>query len=140
MDPGVSVVIKKAKQKGMTVAIAEGNDGYFGQGTALPSVEFPDYGLAASPGIVPDITEEAKQLLTKNLLMSSALPHKSLVNRLYSSPRQQGAGVLNLHNAIYAPAVLYGKNHISSINLGSIAKGGKADVNVTVENIIKKLV
>ena len=54
MDPGVSVVIKKAKQKGMTVAIAEGNDGYFGQGTTLPSVEFPDYGLAASPGIVED--------------------------------------------------------------------------------------
>jgi len=360
MDPGVSVVIKKAKQKGMTVAIAEGNDGYFGQGTTLPSVEFPDYGLAASPGIVedaltvasientvvrrgylevendanhniiysslmnidkyakknelydsymevvfrglgnaedfkddtenslegkivliergkitfeekvknakahgakfviihnhaqggsnlmgmvtndtetvttmisyddgiflrkasspklriakkmidvknpnvgkmsdfsswgltsdgdfkpditapggniystlndksygnmsgtsmasphvagavavilqriekeyPDITEDARQILTKNLLMSSALPHKSLVNGLYSSPRQQGAGVLNLHNAIYAPAVLYGENHISSVNLGSIAKGGKADVSVTLENITK---
>ena len=85
----------------------------------------------------PGITEEAKQLLTKNLLMSSALPHKSLVNGLYSSPRQQGAGVLNLYNAIYAPAVLYGKNHVTSVNLGSIPKGGTADVNVTVENITK---
>gem|GEM_PF-7037758 len=35
---------------------------------------------------------------------------------------------------------IYGKNHVTSVNLGSIAKGGKADVNVTVENIIKKLV
>ena len=359
MDPAVSVVIKKAKATGMTVAIAEGNDGYFGQGTALPSVEFPDYGLAASPGIVPDaltvasientivrrsvvevegsnrklvyaslmnadnykdqedlynnykevvfrglgkeddfkndtenglegkivliqrgeitfadkiknakahgakivlihnhqaggsnlmgmvtndtetvttmisyddgiflrdnpssklrfakktvevkspnegkmsdfsswgltsdgnfkpditapggniystlndqtygnmsgtsmasphvagaiavilqrinrdypeVKESKKQELTKNILMSSALPHKSLTNGLYSSPRQQGAGVLNLYNAIYAPAVLYGKDHVTGVNLGSIAKGGKADVSVTLENITK---
>jgi len=83
----------------------------------------------------PNLTDNAKQVLIKNLLMSSAIPNKNEKSGEFTSPRQQGAGVLNLYNAIYAPAVAYGADHVSSVNLGSIEKGGKADINVTLENI-----
>jgi len=83
----------------------------------------------------PDLTDDEKQILTKNLLMSSAIPNKNEKNGEFTSPRQQGAGVLNLYNAIYAPAVVYGEGKVSSVNLGSIEKGGTADINVTLKNI-----
>lgn len=83
----------------------------------------------------PDLTDDEKQVLTKNLLMSSAIPNKNEKNGEFTSPRQQGAGVLNLYNAIYAPAVVYGVDQVSSVNLGSIEKGGTADINVTLKNI-----
>lgn len=85
----------------------------------------------------PELTGGKKQELAKNLLMSTAKSYKG-ENGLFSSPRQQGAGVLNLYNALFSSAIVYGENNISSINLGSIKE--EAKVNVTLKNISKKAV
>ena len=83
----------------------------------------------------PSISKDKKQELIKNLLMSSAIPHKNAKSGLYSSPRQQGAGVLNLHNAIYTSAIVYGEDGVSSVNLGSIEKGETVNVKVKLKNL-----
>lgn len=43
--------IEQARQKGVSVVIAAGNDTVFGQGYALPDADKPDYGLVADPSV-----------------------------------------------------------------------------------------
>ncbi len=61
-----------------------------------------------------------KHRMIKNILMNTAIPHVSEDRTTYSSPRQQGAGVMNIDGAIKAKAVAYGENGGASINLGSV--------------------
>ncbi|PID81209.1 MAG: peptidase S8 [Clostridiales bacterium] len=70
----------------------------------------------------PNITGEAKHALVKNLLMSTAVPHKFNVGEeRYGSPRGQGAGLMTLDRAVKSDVIALGTNGISSINLGDIA-------------------
>ncbi|MGF0040707.1 S8 family serine peptidase [Peptoniphilaceae bacterium SGI.131] len=81
----------------------------------------------------PSVTGKAKHQLVKNLLMNSAVLHKASNNE-YSSPRQQGAGVLNLKRAMELPVVMYGETGVGSINLGNIFND-KVNLKFTVENL-----
>lgn len=80
----------------------------------------------------PEKTAEEKQVFLKNLLMNTAVPHQNKEGVL-SSPRQQGAGVLNLYNALYTPVIAYGEKGVGSLALGNLKD--KADIRVTLENI-----
>lgn len=47
----IDAAIERARQAGVTVVIAAGNDSYFGEGHALPDADKPDYGVVASPSV-----------------------------------------------------------------------------------------
>lgn len=81
----------------------------------------------------PEITADKKQQFVKNILMNTAIPHKA-ENGEFSSPRQQGAGVINVERALNSKAIVYGQSGIGSINLGSIQKN-KINLNLTFENL-----
>lgn len=68
----------------------------------------------------PNIIGKEKQMLIKNILMSSATPRLDEDEQAYLSPRGQGAGLLNLDAATNTSVVILGTNEISSINLGNI--------------------
>jgi len=74
------------------------------------------------------LEDDAKVQMTKNLLMSTAIPHvdngpMNVSNNLsnFTSPRRQGAGVMNLQAAVTTPAVAYEKTTgESKVSLGEI--------------------
>ncbi len=69
----------------------------------------------------PSVQNAEKQVFIKNLLMSTATPHK-FSNGSYGSPRGQGAGLMSLDRATNADVVAIGTNNISSINLRDITE------------------
>ncbi|MGP1567284.1 MAG: S8 family serine peptidase [Peptoanaerobacter stomatis] len=68
----------------------------------------------------PNVMNAEKHSLIKNLLMSTATPREDKKTGAYMSPRGQGAGLMNLKNAIKASVVAIGKNGVSSINLRNL--------------------
>ncbi len=81
----------------------------------------------------PNVTGTAKHALVKNLLMSTAVPHRFEVDEeRYGSPRGQGAGLMTLDRAVKSNVVAIGTNGIASINLGNITGN-----RVTVEGKLK---
>ncbi|WP_300411067.1 S8 family serine peptidase [Lagierella sp.] len=73
-----------------------------------------------------NLSGKDKFYLLRNLLMSTATVHKNIYTDVTSSPRQQGAGLMNLDAAASAKAVLYdSKTRETKINLG--------DVNSTID-------
>ncbi len=81
----------------------------------------------------PTITGVAKHALVKNLLMSTAVPHRFEVDEeRYGSPRGQGAGLMTLDRAVKSNVVAIGTNGIASINLGNIMGN-----HITVEGKLK---
>lgn len=75
-----------------------------------------------------------KYRLIKNLLMSAAEPISDKESKWYCSPRQQGAGLMNLDAAVKTPAVFEGTNGIASINLGNV-NGGEISVTGKIRNL-----
>lgn len=67
----------------------------------------------------PNIEGDEKHILIKNILMSTATPHR-FSDGSYGSPRGQGAGLMTLDRAVVADVVALGTNGVSSINLGDI--------------------
>ncbi len=81
----------------------------------------------------PAISGVAKHALVKNLLMSTAVPHRfKLDEERYGSPRGQGAGLMTLDRAVKSNVVAIGTNGISSINLGNLSGN-----SITVEGKLK---
>lgn len=82
-----------------------------------------------------------KYNMIKNLLMCTAIPDvsKEPINAKYvlntfTSPRRQGAGVMNLHAAATTPVIVYNSDtHLSKVPLGEI--GNIATFKVTLESI-----
>lgn len=68
----------------------------------------------------PKVIGVEKHRLIKNLLMSSARPYRNASTNALTSPRSQGAGLMQLDNATTSKVVIEGTNDISSINLGNI--------------------
>ncbi len=67
-----------------------------------------------------NVTGSEKHQLIKNLLMSTAVPYTDKTTNAFTSPRSQGAGLMNLNRAISSSVVAIGTNNISSINLKNI--------------------
>lgn len=82
----------------------------------------------------PDIQGEEKYRLVKNLLMSTAAPHKSTETNAYTSPRKQGAGLMQVNRALESDAVIEGTAGINSINIGTDLKSNDVTVPFTIHN------
>ncbi|EJP19990.1 peptidase, S8/S53 family [Peptostreptococcaceae bacterium AS15] len=80
----------------------------------------------------PSVTGSEKHQLIKNLLMSTAVPYTDKTTNAFSSPRSQGAGLMNLNRAVSSSVVILGTNNISSINLKNIK-----DNNVVIKGKLK---
>ncbi|WP_300411065.1 S8 family serine peptidase [Lagierella sp.] len=78
------------------------------------------------------LTDAQKQTLVRNLLMSTAKPHINPFTKTYSSPRQQGAGVMDIDAASRSNVVLIGDNGQTRINLGDVQD--TFDITFTVKN------
>lgn len=90
----------------------------------------------------PTVTGMDRAILVKNLLMSTAVPHVNRTDELngpiYTSPRNQGAGVMELGYATSSKAIAVGTDEgfgkgLSKVVLGDLAKDSFS-VNVTVVN------
>lgn len=80
----------------------------------------------------PSVKGSEKHQLIKNLLMSTAVPYTDKTTNAFSSPRSQGAGLMNLNRAVSSSVVILGTNNISSINLRNIK-----DNNVVIKGKLK---
>lgn len=82
----------------------------------------------------PSIQGKEKYQLVKNLLMSTAAPHKSTETNAYTSPRQQGAGLMQVNKALQSDAVIEGTGGITSINIGTDLKSNDVTVPFAIHN------
>lgn len=83
----------------------------------------------------PGVIRNEKKTLTKNLLMSTAMPTIDKVTKLPVSPRNQGAGVMNIYGAVNSNAVAINPNHgESKILLGDNIGTGTVSFPVRVKN------
>lgn len=81
----------------------------------------------------PTVQGADKYYLVKNLLMSSAVPNTNKETGAYTSPRQQGAGVMDLQGALKTPVVFEGTNGVSSVNIGNVS-GRQITVPIKLRN------
>lgn len=68
----------------------------------------------------PTKTPEELEKLMKHLMMSTATPHVNEETKAYTSPRQQGAGIVNTYAAMTKDVYVTGKNDNASISLGNV--------------------
>lgn len=81
-----------------------------------------------------DYTGQQKYELVKSLLMSTATPHVDLEEKSFSSPRNQGAGIMNLQGALTSNVILLDKQtKYSKIRLNDV------DEKFTVSFLVKNL-
>ncbi|HFR3977679.1 TPA: S8 family serine peptidase [Streptococcus suis] len=81
----------------------------------------------------PDKSQQEIEALVKHLLMSTAKAHYNTDTQAYTSPRQQGAGIIDTAAAISSGVYLTGADGYSSITLGNVAD--TFSFEVTLHNI-----
>lgn len=81
----------------------------------------------------PELTPEQVSETVKALIMSTAKPHKNKETGAYTSPRQQGAGLVDTAAAVSTDLYVTGENQYPSVTLGNV--GDSFEFNVTVHNI-----
>ncbi|MGT2772050.1 YSIRK signal domain/LPXTG anchor domain surface protein [Streptococcus marimammalium] len=77
-DDRLVKAIEEARKAGVTVVIAAGNDGTFGNGISNPSALYPDYGLVASPSTAEDAISVASY--NNSTIISPVFKIKELEN------------------------------------------------------------
>ena len=78
-----------------------------------------------------------KYYLVKNLLLSTATPHIDLTNGVMTSPRKQGAGVMNLAGATKSNVIVVDpESGVSKINKKDV--GNNFTLNAVVKNLGKE--
>jgi len=81
----------------------------------------------------PAKTPQELEALVKHLLMSTAKPHYNKESQAYTSPRQQGAGIIDVNAATSTGLYVTGKDGYGSLTLGNV--GDTFDFEVVVHNI-----
>lgn len=81
----------------------------------------------------PNKTPQELEDLVKHLLMSTAKPHYNKESQAYTSPRQQGAGIIDVNAATSTGLYVTGKDGYGSLTLGNV--GDTFDFEVVVHNI-----
>lgn len=81
----------------------------------------------------PDLQGEELQKLIKHLLMSTAVPNYNNETKAFTSPRQQGAGVIDVSKAAFGDLYVTGDNDYGSISLGNVQDTFK--FNVVLHNL-----
>ena len=81
----------------------------------------------------PDLQGEELQKLIKHLLVSTAIPNYNNETKAFTSPRQQGAGVIDVSKAAFGDLYVTGDNDYGSISLGNVQDTFK--FNVVLHNL-----
>ncbi|NEW62848.1 S8 family serine peptidase [Granulicatella sp. zg-ZJ] len=80
-----------------------------------------------------ELSPESLQALLKHLVMSTANPHVNTEKGTYTSPRQQGAGIIDVDKAAYGDLYVTGTNDYGSVVLGNI--DNQFVLNLVVHNV-----
>lgn len=78
----------------------------------------------------PQLQGSALHDTIKALLMSQATPHIDPQTGAYTSPRRQGAGLLDTYRAAYGDVIITGKDGYPSLSLGNIDNQFNLDLQV----------
>lgn len=81
----------------------------------------------------PELEPTRISKVVKALIMSSAKPHKNRETGAYTSPRQQGAGVVDTAAAVSTDLYVTGDGEYPSVSLGNVEDS--FSFNVTLHNI-----
>ncbi|MDU1411468.1 MAG: S8 family serine peptidase [Clostridium sp.] len=112
------------------------DDGYTSMGgtsMASPAIAGSSALVLQMLGKTTDLKGLEKNIRAKNLLMATAVPHVD-GNGNYTSPRRQGAGVVNIAAATSTKALLTESNSgLCKVNLKEI-KGDKATFSLDINN------
>jgi len=81
----------------------------------------------------PHYSPEQIHTLLRQLVMSTAKPHKDKESNTYSSVRQQGSGLMDAAGAAFGNLYVTGKGSDSSLTLGNVNES--FTFNVTVHNL-----
>ena len=84
----------------------------------------------------PELSASQISEIVKDLIMSTAKPHFNKQTGAYTSPRQQGAGVVDTMAATSTDLFVTGTNNYPSVTLGNV--GDKFTFEVTIHNISDK--
>lgn len=84
----------------------------------------------------PNATDEELYLLVKSFLMSTARVNIDVDNGVESSPRQQGAGIIDTYKAAKSELYVTGDNNYPSVNAGNV--GDQFSLNVVIHNVSDK--
>lgn len=84
----------------------------------------------------PEKSTQELQKLAKHLLMSTANPNIDTTGGTYTSPRKQGAGVVDAYKAATGEVYVTGTNDYGSVSLGNIED--KFTLDLVVHNISNK--
>lgn len=114
------------------------NDNHYGNqtGTSMASPQIAGASLLVKQylqQLKPDLPQEQIADLVKNLLMSNAQVHINPITKTTTSPRQQGAGLLNIEAAVSSGLYVTGKDNYGSISLGNVTD--TISFEVTVHNL-----
>ena len=114
------------------------NDNTYGDmsGTSMASPHVAGVAALVKEYLVknhPELTPEQVSETVKALIMSTAKPHINKETGVYTSPRQQGAGVVDTAAAVSTDLYVTGENNYPSVTLGNV--GDSFTFDVTVHNI-----
>lgn len=114
------------------------NDNTYGDmsGTSMASPHVAGVAALVKEYLVkhhPELTPEQVSETVKALIMSTAKPHVNKETGVYTSPRQQGAGVVDTAAAVSTDLYVTGENNYPSVTLGNV--GDSFTFDVTVHNI-----
>jgi len=114
------------------------NDNTYGDmsGTSMASPHVAGVAALVKEYLVknhPELTPEQVSETVKALIMSTAKPHVNKETGAYTSPRQQGAGVVDTAAAVSTDLYVTGENNYPSVTLGNV--GDSFTFDVTVHNI-----
>lgn len=111
------------------------NDNHYGSqtGTSMAAPQIAGASLLIKQyleQIKPDLPKDQVADLVKNIMMSNARVHVNPVTNVTTSPRQQGAGLLNLEAAVSSGLYVTGKDNYGRISLGNVTDNFSFEVTV----------